>query len=182
MKTSPEHRESFGNWLNDAGFLGIGVEVGCAFGWFSELVLSQWKGTKLFMVDPWEKQPQEIYREKTDCVDYSDWFVNCSRIAERDQRVTLVRQYSVDGCKLLPDGECDWVYIDANHSYRHVLEDMDAWWPKVKSGGLLCGHDCYHDTTYPHWCEVKPAVERWAAEHQYEFTITPCSSWWILKR
>lgn len=35
----------------------------------------------------------------------------------------------------------DLVFIDADHRYDHVVEDILAWYPKVKSGGIICGHD-----------------------------------------
>jgi hypothetical protein len=38
-------------------------------------------------------------------------------------------------------GELDFVYIDANHEYEHVLEDVRAWAPKVRAGGIVSGHD-----------------------------------------
>ena len=36
----------------------------------------------------------------------------------------------------------DIVYIDADHSYTSVMQDIGYWSPKVKNGGYLCGHDC----------------------------------------
>jgi len=40
------------------------------------------------------------------------------------------------------------VFIDANHSYEYVLADIIAWYPKIKIGGILCGHD-YFDVDTP---------------------------------
>jgi beta-1,4-mannosyl-glycoprotein beta-1,4-N-acetylglucosaminyltransferase len=40
------------------------------------------------------------------------------------------------------DGYFDFVFIDADHAYESVLQDIQDWWPKVKRGGLLAGHDC----------------------------------------
>ena len=34
------------------------------------------------------------------------------------------------------------VFIDADHSYRSTIEDVQVWFPKVRKGGMLCGHDC----------------------------------------
>jgi len=39
------------------------------------------------------------------------------------------------------DGSLDLVYIDANHAYEHVIEDIRDWLPKVKPGGIIAGHD-----------------------------------------
>jgi cephalosporin hydroxylase len=39
------------------------------------------------------------------------------------------------------DGYFDWVYIDGDHSYEAVLNDLKAWYPKVKPGGYLALDD-----------------------------------------
>jgi hypothetical protein len=46
------------------------------------------------------------------------------------------------------DNFFDYIYIDANHSYMPVYQDLLAWWPKLKSGGLFCGDD-YTDVNNP---------------------------------
>lgn len=72
------------------------------------------------------------------------------------------------------DGSLDFVYIDANHRYFEVAQDIRAWWPKVKPTGLLCGHD------YFSYGSVKQAVDDWARENNhYIFSTTP--DWWCFK-
>ena len=39
------------------------------------------------------------------------------------------------------DRSLDLVFIDGDHSYGAVKADIEAWWPKVKFGGVLAGHD-----------------------------------------
>lgn len=45
-------------------------------------------------------------------------------------------------------GPFDMVLVDATHTREEVLADIDRWWPKVKPGGVFCGHDYGHDN-YP---------------------------------
>lgn len=48
----------------------------------------------------------------------------------------------------------DLVYLDASHDYDSVKADIEAWWPHVEEGGILCGHDFD-----PYWSGVMRAVE-----------------------
>src|SRR5262249_27042005 len=52
---------------------------------------------------------------------------------------------SIEASALFPDESLDLVFIDGNHGYSHVKEDIQAWLPKVRPGGVLCGHDCDAD-------------------------------------
>jgi len=182
MTTILLSRDVFGLWLNDEGLLGEGVEVGCAFGHNAATILSQWKGQRLYLVDPWVRQPPEVYREDTETVDYEQWYKDCCALAERDPRAVIRREFSVEAAKGFEDGSLDFAYIDGNHSYGAVLADLDAWWGKIKPRGVLCGHDLYQATEPPHFCEVESAVTRWMHEHSQPFQFTPaCSSWWSRK-
>lgn len=61
--------------------------------------------------------------------------------AEHDHRVRLHRKSSLQAADdFIPDF-FDVLYIDADHTYDAVKADIDAWWPKVRPGGILCGHD-----------------------------------------
>lgn len=175
-------RECLGFWLNSYGLTGEGAEIGCAAGEFSTLVLSQWKGKRLFMVDPWASQDKEVYKEATNQNgEFSKWFELCTDLAQRNSAAKLVRALSVEASKDIPDRSLDWVYIDGNHSSRNVMEDLDAWWPKIHSGGLLGGHDFCNRKDNGWFCEVEDAVKRWTGEHGLPYTVTPCTSYWIIK-
>lgn len=181
QKWKGEKREDIGAWLNGQGLIGDAVEIGCLWGGFARGFLKQWSGEKYFMVDLWAKQDDGIYRERTDNVDYEQCYRDCVALSEKDKRISLVRLPSVVAAITFPDESLDFVFIDANHSYRAVLDDMDAWYPKVKSGGLFSGHDyCPDDTNWPNWNEVKSAVDRWSAERWIPFEAK-CDSWWMIK-
>ena len=175
------HWESLGYWLNEANLLGSGVEVGAAFGLFSSRIASVWKGKQLFMVDPWTNLPTTEYFEGHAEVDYEQWYRDCQGLAAADSRITLIRKRSAEAAPDFTVNSLDWVYIDANHDYAHVMQDLDLWYPKVKVGGLVGGHDFYLCTTPPHFCEVEAAVLRWTKEHNVVFSVTPCTSWWFIK-
>ncbi len=176
-----EFRDDLGRWLNDHGMTGAFAEVGCAFGGYSRTVLKEWKGKTYYMIDPWTAQSADVYREKTEGINFEQYWRDVQLLAEQDSRVKLIRKLSVDGAIEIEDLSLDVVFLDGNHAGLNVLEDMDAWYPKVRPGGLFCGHDYGNDTNWPNFCEVKSAVDRWSAERCLTFTISRDSSWWIIK-
>ena len=56
-----------------------------------------------------------------------------------NETVEIHREFSAK--VVFPEKYFDWVYIDGNHSYENVLEDLRHYLPFVKTGGLLCGDD-----------------------------------------
>jgi len=64
---------------------------------------------------------------------------------------------SWDAAALYPNASLDYVYIDADHSYEAVCRDIDAWLPKVKPGGVICGHDF---CPYPGYGVIQAVMER----------------------
>ena len=100
-------------------------------------------------------------------------------------RWTLLRSFSH---RVLPyvSPEVDFVYIDGLHSYESVKEDIHDWFPKLKSGGILCGHD--YNATNPGTIQ---AVDEFAEESGLELKITGTSpekgdadapSWLFIKK
>ena len=70
---------------------------------------------------------------------------------------------------LFAEGSLDFVFIDAEHTFESVLDDLSAWWPKVRPGGLLAGHD--YD-----WPEVARAVDRFFGRSG--LNLRPCPRCW----
>lgn len=56
--------------------------------------------------------------------------------------VNILVMDSISAASIFPNGFADLIYIDAGHTYDSVLSDIIAWSPKVRPGGIICGHDC----------------------------------------
>ena len=59
-----------------------------------------------------------------------------------ENSVEILRGDSVEMSKHIPDNSLDLCFIDADHTYSGVKRDIEAYLPKVKNGGYICGHDC----------------------------------------
>jgi hypothetical protein len=84
------------------------------------------------------------------------------------------------------DGSLDFVYIDSGpHTYEGNLREIREWWPKVRSGGFLGGHDW--EIPELHAADVFPGVEKSVTDffggipHTYGLQIFPDTSWVVRK-
>ena len=120
----------------------VGVEVGVFKGQFSKHLLENWPGT-LWLVDPWRAfDDTEGYIDASNHKHHQTAYTETmNRLEGYENRAFMLRGLSSDMASRFQDGELDFVYIDGNHAYDWVKEDIALWWPKLRSGGLLMGHD-----------------------------------------
>lgn len=130
-------------------FKGTGVEVGVANGWYSRLILDTNPETKLYGVDPYI--PHRGYMDYTRPDTYTRMYGRMMERLGNKSNFTHIRAFSMDAVNQFTDGSLDFVYIDADHSYQAVTDDITAWIKKVKPGGILAGDDyirSHRDTKY----------------------------------
>jgi hypothetical protein len=78
------------------------------------------------------------------------------------RRAKIMRMDSVDAAAQMADASLDLVFLDADHSYQGVREDLVAWVPKVKPGGWIGGHDYENPEPKFDFSGVERAVNEWA--------------------
>ena len=132
-----DDRRAFAGWLREWGLL-RGVEVGTAGGEFAEVLLDA--GLTLTCVDPWVTYPGYTDYRSQRTLNHVGWRAR-RRLRPYGDRVAVVRKMSVEAAADFADGSLDFVFIDANHGLRWVVEDLCAWAPKVRPGGVVSGHD-----------------------------------------
>lgn len=128
--------------LIDKGLRGEICEVGVWRGDFSEPFFVTHGSKRLHLVDPWSKLDDYDDIRNTDFTPDDYAFVR-ERFKQYGDRVVFHRMTSMEAAELFQHNSLDFVYIDANHDYKHVLRDLRAWWLRVKSGGVLAGHDLF---------------------------------------
>jgi hypothetical protein len=178
--TELKSRLEFGQFLNDRGLTGKGVEVGVLFGEWSASLLSIWKGT-LYMVDPWVNQSPDIYLDGCNAVNMNIALEKArAAVKVYGDKAQFMQLYSAQAAGKFEDGSLDFVYLDGNHSYDAVVEDLQLWRRKVRAGGVLGGHDFYERHDAYQECGVESAVQRFAERDKLTVHRTPeCTSWWI---
>lgn len=130
-------------WINDINKYigkGKGVEIGVFKGDFSKQILKNWEGT-LYMVDVWKALGGE-YIDSSNHSYHSDAYkVAMDNIQGYEDRAIMVRASSKVASEMFEDESLDFIFIDANHAYDFVVEDINLWFPKLKKGGMFSGHD-----------------------------------------
>jgi hypothetical protein len=182
-------RDSLGRWLNYHDLTGEGVEVGVDEGHFAACVLNDWKGKKLHLVDSWESTA-EPHNATTDRHQL-EFDKLADKVRERfswqiaNGTVQVHRQPSIHAAASFGDGTLDWVYLDGDHSYQGVAADIRVWWPKLRDGGVLLGHDYLDGKHFNCWFGVKTAVDAWSHVNGLRVFTTcddgPAISWYIWK-
>ena len=133
---------------------GIFAEVGTWEGDFSYDLLKYTTCQKLFCVDPYKHFTDGEYPDGMNLLTQKEFdakfFTVNQRFRDFGSRVDFVRKESVEASSHFPDNFFDFVYIDGNHDYTYVKKDIEAWWPKVKVGGWLCGDDVYSHNLEEH--------------------------------
>ena len=153
---------------------GIAAEIGVDVGLFSEVILEVNQPRELWLVDAYHHQDAETYGsdpanaiEQAQEAKYQEVL---RRFADRPQ-VRVLREWSVVAAGKFPDEYFDFVYLDANH--LQVDLDIQAWWPKIKSGGWCTGHDFCVVADY---IDVKPKVEAFAVDRGLEIFVAGLES------
>jgi methyltransferase family protein len=177
------NRDELGAWLTQHGFEGQAVEIGALNGANARQWISTWGQGTLTLIDPWKSQDPGIYKERQDWTDFEACYKECTMLAEQFKgRIILLRELSMNAVWQFDDKSLDCVYVDGNHAYEAAMADFCAWWPKLKSGGILGAHDYWLDRNPPAWGEVKMVADHFSEGMRIPFRHTPkCGSVWFQK-
>jgi hypothetical protein len=159
--------------VRDNGVL-KGAEIGVKEGGLSAHLLQTFNLLEWISIDSWA-----VYNEKW-CVSQEQmdemYKRVCDKLAIYIPRTCIKRMTSVEASHTIEDHYLDMVYIDANHSYEFVKEDLCIWYPKIKVGGIISGHD-YSSTRKK---SVQRAVNEFFEEKSLTLHLEKCNVWWEL--
>ena len=143
-KHSNHHRDRFFPELINRMNYKIGAEIGVDKGDFSEHILSKTQIEMYYGIDTW--QDDFGSNHKPDYFD-KEGNVRLNQALEKlspyvlNSRVILLRMEGLQASKKFEEETIDFCYIDGDHSLGGIYNDVVAWTPKVKIGGIIAGHD-----------------------------------------
>lgn len=131
-------------FADNSVFVEIGTWLGQSTCFMCELLKAKKRNIRFFGIDTFlgeknadlqqklvEEEGGSIYRK----------FLHNMKDADILGYVTPIAMKSADACKLFKDGSVDFIFLDAEHLYDNVKQDLENWYPKLSKGGLFAGHD-----------------------------------------
>ena len=163
----------FSKVINENNYKNI-VEVGIGYGTHAKYILKTNNNiNKLYLVDPTKYYPNDGFA--TDIMNQEPvipgnnfnelYDLIKNELSPWADKVTWFRTESLSITnEQIPDGSVDCIFIDGDHSYQAVLNDLRFWWNKLRVGGQLLGDDYYMGG-------VQSAVKQFASEHKLEYDL-----------
>src|SRR3989344_5136205 len=131
-------RDDLPQFFIDRGYK-VGAEIGVEKGKFAEILCRG--GLKIYAIDPWLQYPDFTHPKGQKRLDAQ--YEHAKRIlAQYD--CTILRKTSMEALSDFKDESLDFVYIDGNHHFKYVAQDICEWSKKVKKGGIISGHDYFY--------------------------------------
>lgn len=115
-----------------------GAEIGVEGGMYSRALCRANPKLRLHCIDPWISDG--VYRKQLDQAYVDGLLATCLKRL-RGYNCNIIRKTSMDAVKDFEDNSLDFVYIDGNHRFEFVVNDMAEWTKKVRPGGIVSGHD-----------------------------------------
>lgn len=150
-------RDLFPILFEKAGFTS-GAEIGVRKGKYTRAMCEANPSLHVLCVDPWSAYNVRYPQEKQDKI-YQD----CLKILE-DYNVTIVRKTSMEAVKDVPLESLDFVYIDGDHTFDYVMEDIIHWAKRIRPGGIIACHDFHYGSNV----DVVEAVKAYTRAHHID--------------
>lgn len=167
--------------FNEKGFE-IGVEVGTDRGGYAKDILERMPFVDLYTIDPWlpynegdeVKDVEKMKEIEAEARETLSVYPNC----------TIIKDTSMNTVQVFDDNSIDFVFIDGDHEFDGVYEDIVEWTKKVKPGGIVVGHD-YKEDAFRKYGVIE-AVNKYCQENNIETlyilekgSFVPC--WMFIK-
>jgi Methyltransferase domain len=163
----------------------VGAEVGLLKAETFCLILQNCPGIKkMYGIDSWKPWVDELtfpgypsgmtFDEADNAFVKAIAYYNIQYQSGCPEKAVILEEDSSTAVKKIADGELDFVFLDAYSNYDQAFREMRDWYPKVKSGGIVAGHDWYSD-------EVQRVVKDFFDEYKISsrLSLYDCTFAWI---
>jgi len=148
IKVRKDRRRYLYSLFNELGFK-YGAEIGVKRGINALAICKHIPGLSLKLVDPYISYGEDEV-EISD-VNHNSFYNHAKKIL-KPYDVQFIVKKSMDAIKEVEPESLDFVYIDGNHTFDYVMQDLIEWSKKVRIGGIISGHD------YFNWVSTRGAV------------------------
>src|SRR5690606_29697387 len=127
------YKEQVKNAKDGDSFVEVGAWKGRSTAYMAVEIVNSNKRIPFFVVDTWKGSEVGKHKDDPDIDRLYDVFYDNMEAVEN--YIQPMQMLSVDAARLFNDNTISFVFIDASHEYKDVLDDLRAWYPKVKPGG-----------------------------------------------
>ena len=124
--------------INERGYI-VGAEVGVSRGYTTKHLLYYNPELLLYAVDLWDLASDATAYTNYDFDEVKRHFEEATLPFQN--RLMVFQGLSWEMSDQIEDEFLDFVFIDADHGYPSVSKDIRAWTPKLRSDGMISGHD-----------------------------------------
>lgn len=150
----------------------VGCEVGVASGWNAQNIFESLNIRRMYLVDPYLPYVEDDVLLTRYQNGFSEMKKNLKRFWSR---IVFIQKKSSEAVTQV-EGGLDFVYVDGNHSYPFVRDDIRLYFGKVREGGVFGGHDFNFEEHYG----VVKAVLEWIEETGLKLCVEG-RDWWVVK-
>ena len=163
-------KENLSLLFNELGFKS-GAEIGVYEGEYSEHLCRSNPDAKIYGVDSFV--PYNGYNDYKLKKTINAYHEKAKKISDTYKNYVLIEKFSMDAVHEFKDKSLDFVYIDANHQDPFITDDIKYWSRKVRSGGIISGHDYVElrHKGHPEY-DVKKAVKKFVKDNNIKIWFT----------
>jgi hypothetical protein len=162
----------FSDIINSNNYKNI-AEVGIGYGSHAKHILKNTNIDRLYLVDPVKQYNNDFFSDdimnkepEVPGNNFNELYALINEeLSFKKEIIIFLRKESITVTnEEIPDESLDCVFIDANHEYQHVLNDLNFWWRKIRTGGQMLGDDFYMN-------DVKNAVDTFSKETNLSYDL-----------
>ena len=157
------------------------IEIGARYGESSKVILQNLNVDNYIIIDPYtsydEYKNDGFNKIISDDNDDNIFNETKNKLESLHNNMVFYRTFSTDTNTInaIEDTSIDLIFIDGNHTYKYVLEDLENYYPKLNKNGIICGDDFFMRTHENDHLNTMSGNEGYDEPMVYEAVIEFCN-------